>query len=75
MKAKTSKATMTLDIDDNGKRKKIEHSEIQKIYPADEFISKAKKTGLWKYVDSFSNFDITKKPRTGQRNIVVLRKS
>jgi len=65
---------ITLDIEDNGVKKKIEHSEVRKIYTADEFITRAEQTNQWQYITSCSNFDIQKKPKEGTRNIIVLRK-
>jgi len=69
-----SEAKITLDINDNGEKKKIEHLEIRKIYSVDEFTGKAQVTGKWEYVSSFSDFDITNKPHDEGRNIVVLRR-
>ncbi|MEI7462878.1 MAG: class I SAM-dependent methyltransferase [Candidatus Taylorbacteria bacterium] len=69
-----SEAKITLDIDDNGEKKKIEHLEIRKVYSIDEFIKKAQETGKWEYVSSFSDFDITKKPYNEGRNIIVFRR-
>jgi hypothetical protein len=71
---KISEAKITLDVDDNGEKKKIEHLEIRKIYSVDEFIEKAQGTDKWEYVGSVSDFDITKKPHNEGRNIVVLRR-
>jgi hypothetical protein len=69
-----SRAKITLNVDDNGEKKKMEHLELRKIYSIDEFITKAQETGKWEYVSSFSNFDITKKPHKKGRNVVVLRR-
>lgn len=69
-----SEAKITLDIDDNGEKKKIEHLEIRKIYSVDEFMKKAQETGKWEYVSSFSDYNVTKKPHNNGRNIVVLRR-
>ncbi|MCL4480494.1 MAG: class I SAM-dependent methyltransferase, partial [Candidatus Thermoplasmatota archaeon] len=71
---KISEAKITLDIDDNGEKKKIEHLEIRKIYSVDEFMKKVQETGKWECVDSFSDFDMAKKPYNEGRNIVVLRR-
>lgn len=71
---KISEAKITLDIDDNGERKKIEHLEIRKIYSINEFIKKAQDTDEWEYIDSFSDFDVSKKPYDEGRKIVVLRR-
>ena len=70
-----SEAKITLDIDDNGEKKKIEHLEIRKIYSIDGFIDKAQETGKWEYVGSFSDFDVNKKPYEKGRNIVVMRRT
>ncbi len=69
-----SEARITLNIDDAGLKKKIEHSEIRKLYPIDEFMSKARETRKWEFADSFSDFDIDKNPHKQGRNIVVLRR-
>ncbi|MFA6601567.1 MAG: class I SAM-dependent methyltransferase [Candidatus Paceibacterota bacterium] len=69
-----SEAKITLDVDENGEKKMIEHLEIRKIYSVDEFTRKAKETDKWEYVSSFGDFDITKNPYNEGRNIVVLRR-
>lgn len=69
-----STAKITLDTEEGGIKKRIEHSEIKKVYPADEFIKIATQTGQWKYVDTFSNFNISDKPQKDQRNIIVFRR-
>lgn len=73
-KKKIIKAKITLDIEENGSSKRIEHEEIRKIYSSGEFISKAEQTRQWEHVGSFSDFDITHGPQEGGRNILVLRK-
>jgi len=70
-----TEAKITLDIEDNGEKKKIEHLEIRKIYSIDGFIDKAQETGKWEYAGSFSDFDMKKKPYGGGRNITVLRRT
>ncbi len=67
-------AKITLEVEDRGEKKKIEHSEIRKIYSYKEFTTIAKQTGNLEYVDSFSNFDTTSKTKEGGRNIIVLRR-
>ncbi|MEI8328021.1 MAG: class I SAM-dependent methyltransferase [Candidatus Taylorbacteria bacterium] len=71
---KISEAKITLDVNDNGEKKKIEHLEIRKIYSINEFIKKAQETDKWEYIDSFSDFDVSNKPYDEGRNIVVLRR-
>jgi SAM-dependent methyltransferase len=65
---------ITLDIQDGDKKKQVEHTEIRKVYTADEFVSLAEKTGFWEHVGSFSDFDIDKLPQKKARNILVLRR-
>ncbi|HBU28038.1 TPA: hypothetical protein DEB00_02900 [Candidatus Uhrbacteria bacterium] len=65
---------ITLDIDDDGIKKQLEHSEVRKIYTADEFITQAEQTNQWEHVTSCSDFDLQKKPNEGARNIIVFRK-
>jgi len=69
-----SEAKITLDIEDGSEKKKIEQIEIRKIYSIDEFILKVQETNKWEYVDSFSDFNITKKPYNEGRNIAILRR-
>ncbi len=71
---KISKAEIILDIEEGGKKKRVEHLETRKIYIADEFIRIATQTNHWEYVGAFSNFNITDKPSKEQRNIIVLRR-
>ena len=68
-----SEAKITLDIDDNGEKKKIEHLEYERS-TIDEFINRAQETGKWEYAGSFSDFDMKKKPYESGRNITVLRR-
>jgi len=73
-KEKLLSGTITLNVKDGEVERKIEHSEIRKIYTTDEFIVKAKQKGLWKNVGSFSNFDINSPPKEKGRNILVLER-
>ncbi len=73
-KEKLLSGTITLNVKDGGMEKKIEHSEIRKIYTADEFTVKAEQTGFWRNVGSFSNFDIDSPPKEKGRNILVLER-
>lgn len=63
-----------LDIDDAGTQKRIEHSEIRKIYSVKTFIERAEQTHQWEYVAACSDFDLDQPPREGARNILVLRR-
>jgi len=69
-----SQAKITLNIEDEGIEKRIEQLEIRKIYSIDDFVKKIDETGKWKYVGSWSNFDLSKKPENNGRNIVALRR-
>ena len=73
-KEKLLSGTITLDVNDNGAIKRIEHSEIRKIYTAEEFISKAQETGFWENAGAFGDFDIESPPKEKSRNILVLRR-
>lgn len=73
-KEKIMKASITLDVEENGFSKRIEHEEIRKMYSADEFISKAEQTGQWEHAGSFGDFNMAHKPRKGGRNTLVLKK-
>lgn len=65
---------ITLEVEDGAEKKKIEHSELRKIYSDEEFIQIVEGTRNWEYVNSFSNFDVSSKPQPGARNISVLRR-
>ncbi|MDE1975370.1 MAG: class I SAM-dependent methyltransferase [Patescibacteria group bacterium] len=73
-KERISDAKITLDIEEGGKKRKIEHVERRKLYMADDFIRIAESTGKWERAGAFSNFDMSKEPYPGGRNIVVLRR-
>jgi hypothetical protein len=66
--------TLSLEVDDNGERRRVQHTEIRKIYSAAEFITKAESTGDWEYIDDFSDFCVSTKPHAEGRSIVVLRR-
>ncbi len=65
---------ITLKVEHGTEKKKIEHSELRKIYSDERFIRMAEETRNWEYVNSFSNFDISSNPQPGARNIFVLRR-
>lgn len=65
---------ITLDIQDGEQKKRLEHTEVKRIYSFGEFVDLATKTGQWEHVASYSDFDLGKEPREGARNICVLRK-
>jgi len=69
-----SEAKITLLVDDEGQRMKLEHIEKRKIYSSEEFIKRASDTGEWEYAGSFGDFNIHKKPHESGRNIIVLRR-
>jgi len=69
-----SGAEIILDVDDAGVTKIMKHTEIRKIYSVDEFRKFVEVTEQWEFIDSFSDFDINKKPYEKSRNIVTLRR-
>lgn len=73
-KEKLLSGTITLNVKDGEVERKIEHSEIRKIYTTDEFTAKAEQTGFWRNAGSFSNFDINSQPKEKSRNILVLER-
>ncbi|MBU6231231.1 MAG: class I SAM-dependent methyltransferase [Patescibacteria group bacterium] len=69
-----SDARIILEIEENGEKKVIEHTETRKLYRINDFIAKAEATSKWEHVSDFSDFDAAKKPYPGGRNITVLRR-
>lgn len=68
------KGDIILDIKEDNTLRRIQHSEIRKIYTKDRFVSLAERIGFWKEVGSFSDFNIHRTPKQGARNILVLRR-
>jgi hypothetical protein len=68
------KAKLKLDIEEFGKTRSIEHSEIRKIYSIGEFRKVLERTERWQLVHSCSDFDIQIAPKATRRNITILRR-
>jgi SAM-dependent methyltransferase len=69
------KRTIILDVNQNGKKHRLQHGEVRKVYPAAQFIESVEKTGDWQYIDAFSDFDIDTKPNPDGRSVAILRRT
>jgi hypothetical protein len=67
-------ATITLDVNDKGSTCRLRHTETRKMYSLHEFTARLQDSQQWQYIGGYSDFDIRSKPRSGRRNLTILRR-
>ena len=68
------RGTLSFEFDVEGKTHRVEHTEVRIMHRAADFIERVERTGRWRYLAAFSDFDIGSKPHPDGRSIMVLQR-